>query len=58
MMNEYIMLFLSLAILVGLLYCLFLINDMKKITNKMLKRSKRYMRQLDKSIKEYDDDTC
>ena len=57
-MNEYIMLFLSLAILVGLLYCLFLINDMKKITNKMLKRSKRYMRQLDKSIKEYDDDTC
>ena len=56
MMNEYIMLFLSLAILVGLMYCLFLINDMKKITNKMLKRSKRYMKQLDKSIKEYDDE--
>lgn len=37
----------------GLIYSMVLLQDCKKIINKMQKRSKKYIKALDKSIKSY-----
>lgn len=37
----------------GLLYSVVLLQDCKKIINKMQKRSRKYIKALDKSIKSY-----
>ena len=52
MNEELIMLFLSAATLGVLVYVYYLLNDCSKILDRMLKRSKRMMKKLDKSINE------
>ncbi len=54
-MDMYVSLFISAAVLVMLVYCLYLTNGCKKILNKMIKRNKKYQKDIDKSIKANND---
>ena len=54
-MELYISLFLSVVILGALCYMLYLTNDCKKIINKMMKRYKKYDKDIEKSIKANND---
>ena len=54
-MELYISLFLSVVILGALCYMLYITNDCKKIINKMMKRYKKYDKDIEKSIKANND---
>jgi hypothetical protein len=54
-MSDLISLFISAAVIVMLVYCLYLTNDCKKILNKMMKRNKKYQKDIEKSIKANND---
>ena len=54
-MSDLISLFISVLVIVMLVYCLYLTNDCKKILNKMMKRNKKYQKDIEKSIKANND---
>lgn len=54
-MNDLVSLGLSAFVLVMLVYMLYLTRDVKKILNKMIKRNKKYQKDIDKSIKANND---
>jgi len=54
-MELYISLIATLVVLGGLGYMLYLTNDCKKIINKMMKRYKKYDKDIEKSIKANND---
>tara|TARA_B100000925_G_scaffold248106_1_gene198748 strand:+ start:139 stop:321 length:183 start_codon:yes stop_codon:yes gene_type:complete len=54
-MNDLVNLGLSALVLVMLVYMLYLTRDVKKILNKMIKRNKKYDKDIEKSIKANND---
>lgn len=54
-MNDLVSLGLSAFVLVMLVYMLYLTRDVKKILNKMIKRNKKYQKDIEKSIKANND---